>query len=131
MKYVIDTDILIYFLKNEPKVVRKFNEVDANLISTTIINYTELLFGAFNSSRVEKNLSKIRPFLDTLRIVRFDKQSGEVFARVKTDLRKKGKTLPDMDLMIASICITNNYVLVSNNTRHFQRIDELRIENWS
>lgn len=43
MKYVIDTDILIYFLKNEPKVVRKFNEVDADLIATTIINYTELL----------------------------------------------------------------------------------------
>ncbi len=62
MKYVIDTDIIIYYLKNNQNVVKKFASTNPDEMATTIINYTELLFGAYKSSKQEKNLSKIESF---------------------------------------------------------------------
>jgi predicted nucleic acid-binding protein len=131
MNYIIDTDILIYFLKNNENVVEKFSEINNEKISTTIINYTELLFGAYNSLQVEKNLKRFKAFLKTIHVVDFDKNAAEHFARTKAKLKKKGNLIADMDLMIASICLANNFVLVTNNTKHFNRIEKLKIENWS
>ena len=59
-RYVLDTDILIYYLKHNQPVVNKFATIDIDDITTTIINYTELLFGAYNSSKTEKNLFHIK-----------------------------------------------------------------------
>ncbi len=131
MKYIIDSDILIYFLKNHPKVVNKFAEAEADDIGITIITYAELLFGAYNSLKIKKNLSKIKSFLETMTIVDFDKPAADIFARLKSDLRKEGKIISDMDLIIASICIANQLTLITNNSKHFKRIRELKIENWS
>ena len=63
MKYIIDTDILIYFLKKNEKVVESFSKINDKNIFTTIINYTELLFGAYNSLKVDQNLKKFKSFL--------------------------------------------------------------------
>ncbi len=131
MKYVIDSDILIYYLKNHPKVVERFLQADLNELSTTIINYTELLFGAYKSAKSEKNLVAIRQFLDSLEIIPFDKHSAEVFAQLKAQLQKEGNIIADMDLLIASICLENGLTLVTNNTRHFEKIPNLILENWS
>ncbi len=129
-RYVIDTDTIIYYLKGNPNVVKKFTEPD--YIITTIINYTELLFGAYNSAKKkEENLYNIKSFLDDIEIIYFNNYSAEIFARLKADLKQKGKIIADMDLMIASICIANHLTLVTNNTKHFQRITELTLENWS
>jgi tRNA(fMet)-specific endonuclease VapC len=130
-RYVLDTDTLIYYLKHNPNVVNKFAMVDINDITTTIINYTELLFGAYNSTKQAENLSHIKSFLDDMEIIDFDKRSAEVFARLKAELKQTGNIIADMDLMIASICVANHFTLVTNNTKHFQRIQELTIENWS
>ncbi len=66
MKYIVDTDILIYFFKNNKNVVEKFSKINAEDIFITIINYTELLFGAYNSVRVEQNLKKFKSFLEDI-----------------------------------------------------------------
>jgi len=131
LKYIIDSDILIYFLKNHPNVVNKFAEAESDDIAVTIISYAELLFGAYNSLRIKENLSKIKSFLETMTIVNFDKPAADIFARLKSDLRKEGRTISDMDLIIASICIANQWTLITNNSKHFKRIRELKIENWS
>lgn len=131
MKYIIDTDILSYFLKKQAQVVKRFEATDPSDIATTIINYTELLFGAYKSPLIESKLPKIKAFLTTLTVVNFEKRSGEEFARLKAQLQQQGIVLADMDLMIASICLSHNLILVTNNTRHFGRIERLRMENWS
>jgi tRNA(fMet)-specific endonuclease VapC len=131
VKYIIDTDILIYFLKNDKKVVKKFKKVREENIFTTIINYTELLFGAYNSSKVQENLEKIKSFLQTIQILEFDETSAENFARLKSTLKSRGNLIADMDLMVAGICLSQDMVLVTNNTKHFKRIEELKLENWS
>jgi predicted nucleic acid-binding protein len=131
MKYIIDTDILIYFLKDKKNVVDKFSTISDRNIFTTIINYTELLFGAYNSLKVEQNLRAFKSFLADINVFDFDKDAAEKFAQLKAKLKQEGNLIADMDLMIASICIVNNSILVTNNTRHFSRIEELTIENWS
>ena len=131
MRYIVDSDILIYFLKKHPQVTQKFEATDPGQIGTTIINYAELLFGAYNSAKVQQNLSSIKSFLETISIINFDKNAGEIFAQLKTNLRKSGKVIADLDLIIASICLSNDFILVTNNTKHFSRIEELKIENWS
>jgi predicted nucleic acid-binding protein len=131
MKYAIDSDILIYYLKNHPKVVERFVNTNLDDLSTTIINYTELLFGAYKSAKSVENLTAIRHFLDSLNIVQFDKQAAEIFAHTKAQLQKQGNIIADMDLLIASICLAGNLTLVTNNSRHFEKIVDLPLENWS
>ena len=130
-RYILDTDTLIYFLKHNLNVVNKFATIDVDDIATTTINYTELFYEAYNLTRKEENLSRIKSFLDDMEVLGFDKRSDEVFARLKAELKQTGKMITDTDLMIASICIANHFTLVTHNTKHFQRIPELNLENWS
>ena len=131
MRYIVDSDILIYFLKQHPHVSKKFEATDADEIGTTIINYAELLFGAYNSAKVKQNLNYIKAFLNTISILNFIQNAAETFTQLKTNLKQSGKIIADLDLIIASICLSNDLILVTNNTKHFGRIDGLKIENWS
>ena len=129
-KYIIDSDILIYFIKGKQEVVEKLLAIPPHNLYTTRINYAELIYGAYNSARVEKNLKVVRPFLENFQILEFDKESSEVFAKTKAHLKKNGNIIADMDLMIASIALQHGFSLVSNNIKHFERIDELDLVRW-
>jgi predicted nucleic acid-binding protein len=127
MSYLLDSDILIYFLKGHSNVVDKISKMLPEELFISRINYTELLYGAYNSSRVEKNLKTVRAFLDTFEVLEFDQTSAEIFAKEKARLKKCGTLIADMDLMIASIAIANEAILMTNNLRHFQRVKGLKI----
>lgn len=130
MSIVIDSDISIYFLKGHSEIVSRLSGYPLEAIFTTRINYTELLYGAYNSAQIDNNLRKITAFLDTLSILEFDQKAGAIFAQEKARLKQQGILIADMDLMIASITIANDFSLVTNNLRHFERIENLRIERW-
>lgn len=130
MNYVLDTDTIIYFLKGDPQVVKKVLHLDSKSIHTTIINHSELLFGAHNSAHIEKNLKKISQFLNAVSILPYNQDASQKFVQLKASLKAKGKLIADMDLMIASICLGQNITLVTNNSRHFERIPHLKITNW-
>ena len=127
-KYLIDSDILIYFLKGKQEIVEKISKIPIDNLYISRINYTELIYGAYNSTRVEQNLKVIEPFLDNFKILEFTKKSSLIFAKEKARLKKNGNLIADMDLMIASIAIENDCVLISNNIKHFQRIQNLELE---
>jgi len=126
-KYVLDSDILIYFLKGEKNIIEKIISLPKDDLYITIINYTELLYGIYNSNKITQNKEKILPFLDNFKILQFDKQSSKIFAKSKAKLKKQGNIIADMDLMIASIAISNKAILFTNNLKHFKRIEELEI----
>jgi tRNA(fMet)-specific endonuclease VapC len=128
---VLDTDILIYFLKGHEKVVEHINYISLDKISMTIVNHTELLFGAFNSAHQKKNFDKIQAFLKQLNVLPFCEDASHIFAHQKALLKKQGKIIADLDLMIASIALKHERILVTNNTKHFVRIKGLKMENWS
>jgi predicted nucleic acid-binding protein len=127
-KYLIDSDILIYFLKGKQEVVERISQIPIDDLYISRINYTELIYGAYNSARVEQNLNVIEPFLENFKILELTKKSSFIFAKEKARLKKSGNIIADMDLMIASIAIENDCILMSNNIKHFQRVQNLELE---
>jgi tRNA(fMet)-specific endonuclease VapC len=131
LKYVLDTDTLIYCLNGKPEVVQAINKVKNENLYTTIFNYTELLYGAYNSVKKKQNLIRIEKFLECLNVLFFNQHAAHIYAEQKAMLRKQRKLIDDLDLLIASISLQNEYTLVTNNEKHFQRIKKLSVENWS
>ena len=127
-KYLIDSDILIYFLKGKQEVVQRLSQIPINELYISRINYTELIYGAYNSTKINQNLKVIEPFLESFEILEFTKTSSLIFAKEKARLKKSGNIIADMDLMIASIAIENDCTLISNNIKHFDRIENLKLE---
>ncbi|OGT50203.1 MAG: hypothetical protein A3E82_02295 [Gammaproteobacteria bacterium RIFCSPHIGHO2_12_FULL_38_11] len=131
MKYVLDTDIWIYFFKNHQKIIDKMSTLTANDLSTTIFNKTELLFGAFKSAKIEQNLKTVGDAMKNIRVLDYSDEASHIFAQQKAKLHTQGNTLDDMDLLIASVTLANHSTLVTNNTKHFERIRGLKLENWA
>ena len=131
MTYILDTDSLIYFLKGHDEIVYRIAHTPPEALHTTIINHTELLFGVFNSARKKQNLIKVEAFLNKIPVLSFCKESSYIFAEHKAALKSEGNIIADLDLMIASITLANKMTLVTNNTKHFTRIKDLKIENWT
>ena len=126
-KYILDSDILIYFLKGDKDAIEKVLSLPKDDLYITIVNYTELLYGIYNSNKVTQNKEKILPFLEKFKLLQFDKSSSKIFAKLKAKLKKQGNIIADMDLMIASIAISNKAILFTNNLKHFKRIESLKI----
>ena len=97
-------------------------------ISNSVL--AELYFGAYNSKKIEDNLKRINLFKKNLTVLSDSEESALRFGKIKADLRTKGKIIEDFDILIASIAIVNSCILITNNTDHFERIDDLQIENW-
>jgi len=129
--YLLDSDTLIYFLNGKKQVIERLSQTPINYLHTSRINYTELLYGAYNSTKVTDNKAKILPFLERFKMLEFDQSAADIFAKLKANLKKKGSIIADLDLMIASIAIANDCILVSNNTKHFERIAPLKLESWA
>ncbi len=127
-KYLIDSDILIYFLKGKQEVVEKLAQIPIDDLYISRINYTELIYGAYNSAKINQNLKIIEPFLDSFKVLEFTLNSSLIFAKEKARLKKNGNIIADMDLMIASIAIENDCTLISNNIKHFDRVQNLELE---
>ena len=127
-KYLIDSDILIYFLKGKQEVVEKLSQIPIDDLYISRINYTELIYGAYTSSKINQNLKVIEPFLDSFKVLEFTQVSSLIFVKEKARLKKNGNIIADMDLMIASIAIENDCTLISNNIKHFDRVQNLELE---
>jgi tRNA(fMet)-specific endonuclease VapC len=89
-----------------------------------------LWFGAYKSSYPKKNAIALNKFISELQVIPFDYSCSEIYGKIRFELEKKEKNIGAMDLLIAAIALSNNLVLVTNNTREFKRIKQLKIENW-
>ena len=130
MTYLLDTDTCIYWLRNRQSVRERVREVGWNQITICVITVAELYYGAYNSDRVTENLARAEFFIQQLPVLPLSNNALRRFGKLKAELRKAGQPLADFDLLIASIALAEGYVLVTNNTRHYDRIPELQLENW-
>jgi len=128
--YLIDTDIIVFSLKQNEAVQARFKEEESVPKAISVITYGELLYGARVSQQHEKNLAIIRRLPDIFSVIGIGIPVIEAFAELKRSLEEKGQGLDDMDLLIAATALSLNYKLVTNNERHFSRIKGLEIENW-
>lgn len=130
--FILDTDILSYYLKNEPRVVQNLaksveNESD---IGITILTHYEILSG-LKFKFTSKFLKPYKEFHKNLWIYPLTEKSIEISSDIYAYLRKKGNPLDDMDILIAGIALENKKVLVTNNLQHFERIRHLELANWT
>ena len=131
-KFLVDTDITIYWLNNKyPQIDQKIRTVGDDTIFISSITVAELFYGAYNSSNPAKNLKLVNELILDINIINFDPKAGKQFGTMKAELKKIGKIINDSDLFIAATAISNDMILVTNNENHFQRIKNLKIENWS
>jgi tRNA(fMet)-specific endonuclease VapC len=130
MRYLLDTNICVYFLKQNAKIVDKIASVPAEDLAISCFNLTELLYGAYNSDFVDKNLERVRFIENTIEVMPFDRKAIENYAVIKSELKKQGKLIDDFDILIAAVALSNEMILVTNNEKHFERIPNLIIENW-
>ncbi|HAO22505.1 MAG TPA: PIN domain nuclease [Desulfobacteraceae bacterium] len=128
--YVLDTDICIYWLNGNEHIRKKIEKAKPENLRITSVTLAELRYGAYNSQRIEENLKNIDNFLRKARVLSLDQKAADKFGEIKANLRKKGEIICDFDILIASITLRYDGILVTNNTDHFKRINELRFENW-
>lgn len=130
MKYLLDTDTIIYWLNGNQDIEDRAISVGLENISCSIISKAELYYGAYNSEYVEQNLAGIRILSEKITTLSFDDKAAAFFGKTKAYLKRKGRLILDADVMISSIALANDLTLVTNNANHFERITNLRVENW-
>ncbi len=130
MAYLIDTDTIIFALRKDKSVLAKFEENKNIPISISMITYAELVFGAKRSQNEQKNMIKVNHIREIYPIEELNEGVMEIFADIKAKIFDKGIRIEDMDLLIAATAIYNELTLVTNNTKHFENVPNLKIENW-
>ena len=91
----------------------------------------ELYYGAYKSEKVQSNLAKIKVLESALDIIPINQELVEIFGLIKSKQEKAGKRLDDFDIVLASTALSYNLTIITNNEKHFQRIEGLKIENWT
>ena len=130
VRYLIDTNICIAWLKGDPMIKEKFLAHSPQQITTSTINLAELFFGVYNSEKIDHNLSNLIDFVTEIEVINLGIESLKRYGQLKSHLREKGKMIDEFDLLISGVCLAHNLILVTNNEKHFRRIKELKIENW-
>ena len=129
-KYLLDTNICIYYLKGMYDLKDKILEVDIENCYISEITLAELKFGAENSKKVEENNKVIVQFAERINIVPIF-NAIDIYAKEKVRLRRLGKPIDDFDLLIGASAIANKFILVTNNVKDFRNLKNIKIENWA
>ena len=130
IKYMLDTNIVIYTIKNRPSQVRETFKKHDNQMCISSVTYGELIYGAERSSQPERNLADIEGLAARVNIMPFDHHAAEHFGQLRAELYQIGKPIGPYDMMIAGHARAYGLILVSNNLKEFERIPGLRLENW-
>ena len=128
-QYILDTDISSYLIRGDHEAVtKKFSELyDSCVISS--ITAAELQYGA--KKRNNKQLTqKVKAFCDLVEIVPWDEDAAKAYAKLRVELETSGTPIGNMDMLIAASALARKAVLVTNNTEHFSRIKDLKLNNW-
>ena len=129
---ILDTDFIIGYFREAPKIIEILSNYEENgtKLKTTIINVGELYKGAYLSTKIEENITKIEHFLKKVEVLNLNLTIMKIYAKISADLRKKGEIIGDYDELIASIIIHHKETLITRNVRHYERIPKLSFQNW-
>ncbi len=130
LKYMLDTNIVIYVMKCKPiEVLSKFNEHSARM-AMSVITLSELFHGAENSSRVSDNLLAVEDFASRIEVLPYTTKASQHYGAIRAVLEKRGQVIGVNDLHIAAHARSEGLTVVTNNTDEFTRVPSLMVENW-
>jgi len=130
LKYMLDTDISIYVIKNRPAAARARFQQHQGQLCVSSVTVMELMYGAEKSAQPERNLRDIEGFLRRLSVLDYDENAAFHTAQIRAELEKSGTPIGAYDQMIAGHARSCGLVVVTNNTHEFQRVSAIRMENW-
>ena len=130
LRYLLDTNIVIYVLKSRPvEVLAKFN-ANASRMAISSITLAELMHGAEKSQRVSENLSAIEDFSSRLQVLPYGTKAAQHYGAIRAALERLGQSIGVNDLHLAGHARSEGLVLVTNNVAEFERVPALELENW-
>lgn len=132
MIYMLDTDICIYTFKRKPaSVLHRLEKLTPDQVVMSAITFAELIYGARKSHNVQENLQRLNELSEIIAILPFSTEAALIYGDIRSDLEKRGTPIGSNDLIIAAHALSLDLVLVTNNTKEYNRIKKLKIENWA
>jgi tRNA(fMet)-specific endonuclease VapC len=129
LQYLIDTDWVIHYLSGRQDIVNRLHALRQDGLGLPVIVLAELYEGVYYSRDPEKDERGLNDFLRGVVVLGVDEETARIFGRERGRLRSTGAIIGDMDLWIAATALQYDLTLLTNNRRHFDRIDGLRIES--
>jgi tRNA(fMet)-specific endonuclease VapC len=130
LKYLLDTNIVIYVIKRRPvEVLQTFN-ANANRMAISVVTLAELLHGAEKSSQPASNLAVVEDFCSRLQVLPYTPKAAQHYGSIRAALEIIGQPIGVNDLHIAAHARSEGLVLVTNNAKEFAKVPALQIENW-
>jgi tRNA(fMet)-specific endonuclease VapC len=130
LKFLLDTNIVIYVLKRRPLEVLDIFNKNATRMAISSITLSELIYGAEKSQKIESNLEAIDDFISHLDVLPYDANASQHYGSIKVALQKKGHIIGENDIHIAAHARSHGLTLVTNNVKEFKRVPNLALENW-
>ena len=128
---MLDTNICVYLLKNNPPGVRtRFEAYNIGEIGISSVTVAELQYGVVKSAAPEKNARVLEAFLLPLEIIPFDLAAAQAYGVIRAHLERRGHPIGSMDMLIAAVAISRQCTLVTHNLREFTRVEGLLCETW-
>jgi tRNA(fMet)-specific endonuclease VapC len=132
MKYLVDTNILIYLCNSKSvKLERRFRRHRPDEFLVSSITVGELIYGVNKSQHKDRNLQAILKVLSPFSIVDFDSTDGWEYGEIRAELESRGKVIGGSDMLIAAQARRRGLILITNNTREYKRVHGLKVENWT
>lgn len=129
MDYLLDTNICIYYFKGQFEVKEKIEQIGYEKFAISEITLAELIYGAEKSLKRNKNIAVVKEFSEKITIIPIF-ESINIYGKEKARLKTKGKIISDLDLFIGATAIFNGMTLVTQNVREFERMENIKMENW-
>lgn len=131
LKYMLDTNIIIYTINNRPSHIKALFKQHEDQICISSITLGELVFGAEHSAQVERNLRDIAAMVARLEVLPYENKAAYQFGQIRADLYRTGQPIGPYDMMIAGHARATGLILVTNNIKEFVRVPGLLLENWA
>lgn len=130
LKYMLDTNMIIYTIKNRPEAVREAFNAHNGQMCISSVTWMELVYGAEKSAAPERNLRDIEGLAARLEVLPYDVAAANHTGQIRAELAQLGKPIGPYDQMISGHARSQGLILVSNNLKEFERVPGLRLENW-
>lgn len=132
MKYMLDTNICIFAIRNSnDNVLKKFHEHLDDELYISSITLAELMYGVEKSRKPEQNRNALLQFLTLIDIKEFSEKAAIEYGKIRAFLENQGTPIGPLDTLIAAHAVSGNMILVTHNTKEFLRVPDLTVENWT
>ena len=130
LKYLLDTNIVIYVIKRRPLEVLGLFNANANRMAISVVTLAELLHGAEKSAQPTTNLAVVEDFCSRLQVLSYTPKAAQHYGSIRASLEVMGQPIGVNDLHIAAHARSEGLVLVTNNIKEFAKVPALQLENW-